>query len=315
MSGFKCPDAPEEFTARIFLLHACALQDPPRDCLEIVREARQRGVSVFTTVNDRNYVFSEMADKYGVKSDRRDEKLVLDILETFFKNKIDDPEDYAAPNILKATYEFDKKFRNRKTRMTGNQIAFALCGLLLTMTGKAPIHGGAFGSFYLLSGLVREEVEEVVANKFFKQLLQQARDMPKDVSVSVKRLYFSAFTPPVLTPIELAIAERDKRANVIYVQPMPLYDLIPYEGLRKALEESVKYLHNDKVKRIAEFVASRVQMFFGSVQEVRGRRCGDARWLYDALRELHRLRDEEGAVGRYSSIMYRGLSDLLSGAC
>ena len=315
MSKFKCPVEPGEFTARVFLLHACALPDPPRDCLEVVQKAKQKGVYIPVVGNDNRYVYQEMARRYGVKSGKKRSELALDVLEAYFAGGREGRKEYpplAAPNVLKASYEIDKKFSERRVEMTGDQIAFALCGLLFTTTGVAKLPGGVWGHFHLLSGLAKEEV---VVSDLYRHQLQQAMALPQDVGVAVKRLYLSAAGPENFTPVELVMAGRQNRVDVIYVNRIYLYDLTSYDHLRKSLLNTARYLYSDEVKRIAELAASRVQMFFASMQEVRGRRCGDPRWLYDALRELHRYRDEDGVVGRYASEMYGGLTDLLSGAC
>jgi hypothetical protein len=253
-----------------------------------------------------------MANKYKVKNAGKKGEIVLDILETYFANNITDADRYAAPNILKASYEFDKKFDQRDVKMTGDQIAYALCGLLLTMTGRVVIRGDVYGSFYLLSGLTRDEVK---VDDLFNRLVQQARDMPKDVGVAVKRLYLSVAGTPTYTPIELFIAEGKNRADIVYINRLYLYDLAPYPQLKESLAATIRYLYNDDVKKVAEFIASRVQMFFGTMQEFGRKKCGDPRWLYDVLRELHRLRYEGGAVGSYAREMYRGLVDLLYAGC
>jgi hypothetical protein len=330
MSGSRaCPEPPEEFTARIFFLHACALQDPLRGCLAVVQKAKNQGLYIRTYGNDNRYVFPKMADKYGVKGAKdksakhkkrkgaKDEKpTALDILEAYFANGESDGDEYAVPAILSASYEINKKFRKKEkeddVKMTGDQIAYALCGLLLTMTGRTVLRGEVYGSFYLLSGLTRDEVK---VDDLFSSLIEQARGMPRDVGVAVKRLYLSAAGSPTYTPVELVIAEGKNRADIVYINKLYLYDLAPYPQLRSSLTATREYLYNDDEKKVSEYIASRVQMFFGTMQEFGGRKCGDPRWLYDALRELHRLKDESGAVGRYAREMYRGLVNLLEAVC
>lgn len=298
MRPMRCDSPPPEDTlAFLFYTHICVKGlDPREQCKIALDMAKNARLTIFVSGNDRRYILGRIAKELEVE-----EANIIALLERYLERGCPETT-YTPPSLLKATYyERGRNLKKIDRDMTCDQIMLSFCGALYTKVGFVDEV-----SIYLLSP------EPRLLTAGFTDLVSFYRLMRWDVSYALKRLYLSAAAPRGLdNVVELAVQEGGNRATVLSLTNIYLYDLSSHDELRNALKSTASLLRDDEVKGVAEFVASRLQLFFENREYIGGREVRDPRWLYDALRELHARRTSDNERMRtYASKMYWGISTL-----
>ncbi|MEZ0248719.1 MAG: hypothetical protein ABWJ97_05550, partial [Thermoproteus sp.] len=259
--------------------------------------------------NDTRHIIPELAEALGVQYEK--EKLgryVAEAVGRYADAAWPVGGDYAALSILKANfYEHGRVFvrsgfAKYEMRLTGDQTIIALCGAALSYAGIYQ-HGDAWYYVYAVP-TSKEPWKDVLP------LAESRAKIPPYASHAVKRLWMSALWGNPTTYMEL-VFQKGQRVTLVYADRIALYDLSQYRGLANALRETAGLLRNDDVMKLAELVASRLQMYLTVFDLVGGGRRGRAEYLADMLRVLRGVLSSDsssGAERAFAAAMLRGIS-------